>query len=131
MAVRSPEGLIGRVFESGIFASRVLLLTDGETAVPVKIARNGAQALASGLGDGSMEIRSLTAGGRPFQRGDIAMTSGIGGVYAPNIPVAVIIEVHSDRAVAMPLADPARIDFAVVYPIFQAPVEDPPAQPKP
>jgi len=131
MAVRSPEGLIGRVFESGIFASRVLLLTDGETAVPIRIVRNGIAGLASGQGDGTMEIRSLVAGGRSFRRGDLAVTSGTGGVYTPNIPVAVVTEVRSDRAIAMPLANPARADFAVVYPIFQMPVADKPAQPKP
>ena len=131
MTVRAPEGLIGRVFESGIFASRVLLLTDGETAVPVRIARNGLAALAAGQGDGTMEIRSLIAGGRPFRRGDLAVTSGTGGVYAPNIPVAVVTEVRSDRAIAAPLADPSRADLAVVYPIFQIPVADKPTQPKP
>lgn len=131
MAVRAAEGLVGRVFETGTFASRVLLLTDGETAVPVRIIRNNIPALATGQGDGTMEIRSLLAGGRPFQRGDLAVTSGTGGVYAPNIPVAVVIEVHSDRAIARPLADPAGADFATVYPIFQAPVEDVPAQPRP
>ena len=131
MAVRAPEGLIGRVFESGLFASRVLLLTDGETAVPIRIVRNGVPGLASGQGDGTMEIRSLLSGGRPFRRGDLAVTSGTGGVYAPNIAVAVVTEVRSDRAIAMPLSDPARADFAVVYPIFQVPVVDKPAQPKP
>ena len=131
MAVRSPEGLIGRVFENGIFASRVLLLTDGETAVPVKVVRNGLAALATGQGDGTMEIRALIAGGRAFRRGDLAVTSGTGGVYSPNIPVAVVTEVRGDRAVARPLADPSRADFAAVYPIFQAAITDLPAQPKP
>ncbi|RYD82563.1 MAG: rod shape-determining protein MreC, partial [Sphingomonadales bacterium] len=107
------------------------LLTDGETAVPVRIVRNGTAGLATGQGDGSMEIRGLIAGGSPFRRGDIAVTSGTGGVYTPNIPVAVVTEVRSDRAIAMPLADPARADFAAVYPIFQAPIADKPAQPKP
>ena len=131
MTARSPEGLVGRVFETGIFASRVLLLTDGETAVPIRITRNGIAGLATGLGDGTMEIRSLMAGGRPFRRGDLAVTSGTGGVYAPNIPVAVVTATRNDRAIARPLADPARADFAMVYPIFQAPVVEPPAQPKP
>lgn len=131
MSVRSPEGLIGRLHETGIFAARVLLLTDGETAVPVKILRSGGPALATGQGDGTMEIRGLIAGGRPFRRGDVAVTSGTGGVYAPNIPVAVVTIVRGDRAIARPLADPARGDLAAVYPIFQKPVDDPPAQPKP
>ena len=48
----------------------------------------------------------------------------------PNVPVAVVTEVRGDRAIALPLADPARADFAVVYPIFQVPIADMPAQPK-
>jgi rod shape-determining protein MreC len=131
MTVRSAEGLVGRVFECGLIASRVLLLTDGETAVPVKVVRNGIAALATGRGDGTMEIRGLIAGGRSFRRGDLTVTSGTGGVYTPNIPVAVVTEVRGDRAIARPLADPAVADFAAVYPIFQAPITDMPAQPKP
>lgn len=131
MTVRAAEGLVGRIYESGIFASRVLLLTDGETAVPVKVVRNALPALATGLGDGTMEVRGLIAGGRPFRRGDLLVTSGTGGVYTPNIPVAVVTVVRGDRAIAWPLADPARADFAAVFPIFQMPVADLPAQPKP
>jgi len=131
MPVRSVEGLIGRVYETGLFASRILLLTDGDSAVPVRMPRNGVAALMSGRGDGSLEIRGLTAGGSTFRRGDLAVTSGTGGIYAPNIPVAVITAVQGDRAVAYPLADPAAVDFATVYPIYQPPVEEQPAQPKP
>jgi rod shape-determining protein MreC len=131
MPVRSPEGLIGRVFETGQFAARVLLLTDGDSAVPVRITRNGVAGLITGRGDGGVEIRGLNVGGQPFRRGDLAVTSGTGGIYAPNIPVAVITAVHGDRASAVPLADPATIDFGVVYPIYLPPAEDRPTQPKP
>lgn len=131
MPVRSPEGLIGRVFEAGQFASRVLLLTDGESAVPVRVTRNGSAALMTGRGDGYVELRGLSVGGQPFHRGDLAVTSGTGGIYAPNIPVAVVTSVHGDRATAVPLANPATVDFGVVYPIYQPPAEDRPAQPKP
>lgn len=131
MPVRSPEGLIGRVFETGQFASRILLLTDGDSAVPVRITRNGVAALITGRGDGGVEIRGLNVGGQPFRRGDLAITSGTGGIYAPNIPVAVITAVHGDRATAVPLANPATVDFGAVYPIYQPPAEDRPAQPKP
>src|SRR3546814_3005547 len=37
--VRAPEGLVGRIVETGQFASRVLLLTDGASNVPVQLAR--------------------------------------------------------------------------------------------
>lgn len=131
MTVRSPEGLVGRIYEGGFFASRVLLLTDGETAVPIRIVRTGNPAIATGQGDGTMEIRGLIAGGRPFRRGDLAVTSGTGGVFFPNVPVAVVVRTRGDRAIARPLADPARADFAAVYPVYQAPIADRPAPPRP
>jgi rod shape-determining protein MreC len=122
---------VGRIYEGGLFASRVLLLTDGEMAVPVRIVRTGNPAIATGQGDGTMEIRGLISGGRPFRRGDLVVTSGTGGIFFPNVPVAVVLRLRGDRAIARPLADPARADFAAVYPVYQAPIADPPAPPRP
>ena len=52
--VRGPEGLIGRVLETGRFASRVLLVTDGTSSVPVQLVRSGIAALATGRGVGTI-----------------------------------------------------------------------------
>jgi rod shape-determining protein MreC len=120
--VRSADGLVGRIFETGQFASRVVLLTDGGNTIPVRMARSGVAALAIGRGDGSLDIRALLGGGVPFKRGDVAVTSGTGGVYPPNVPVAVVIRVDGDQALAWPLADPARLDFAIVEPVYQPPL---------
>jgi rod shape-determining protein MreC len=129
--VRSADGLVGRIFETGQFASRVVLLTDGGNTIPVRMTRSGVAALAIGRGDGGLDIRALLGGGIPFKRGDVAVTSGTGGVYSPNIPVAVVIRVDGDQALAWPLADPARLDFAIVEPVYQPPLpprdERPPA----
>jgi rod shape-determining protein MreC len=117
--VRAAEGLIGRVLETGRWASRVLLITDGGSNVPVQLVRSGTPALASGRGDGTIELKTLEAGESPFKRGDIVVTSGIGGVYPPLVPVAIVVSATRDTTIARPLADPARIDFAIVESIFQ------------
>ncbi|MDT9597812.1 rod shape-determining protein MreC [Sphingosinicella rhizophila] len=123
--VRAPEGLIGRVLETGRFASRVLLITDGSSNVPVQLVRDGTPAIATGRGDGTIDLKTLEVGRNPFRRGDILITSGVGGIYAPGIPVAIIAAVKGETAVARPLADPARIDFAIVESIYQPAATEP------
>lgn len=119
MPVRNADGLIGRVLETGRFASRVLLITDGASNVPVRLVRDGTPAMAVGRGDGSIELRTLEVGQNPFRRGDILVTSGAGGLFPPNIPVATVIGQEGERAIARPIADPARLDFAIVQRIHQ------------
>jgi len=117
--VRAPEGLIGRVLEAGRYASRILLITDGANNVPVLLVRDGTPAIATGRGDGTIDLKTLEVGTNPFRRGDILVTSGIGGIYPPGVPVARVVAVQRDSTLARPLADPARIDFAIVEAVYQ------------
>lgn len=117
--VRAPEGLIGRVIEAGRWASRVLLVTDAQSNVPVRLVRDGTPGLAVGRGDGTLVIRTLEIGPNRFRRGDLVVTSGIGGIFPPGVPVAQVFRIDDDLAVARPVADPARSDFAIVQRIYQ------------
>ncbi len=125
--VRATEGVIGRVVELGHFAARVMLLTDGGSVIPVRIVRNGAAALAAGRGDGAIDLRPLGAGANPFRRGDLVVSSGVGGIFPPDVPVAVVTRLTNDGAIAWPTADPARLDFAIVENVFQPPAPAPTA----
>lgn len=124
MPVRAPDGLVGRVASAGALTARVALISDGGTVVPVMRARDGLPAIATGAGDGTLDIRTLGAEANPFRPGDMLVTSGAGGVYPPNIPVAAVRRVTRDAAVALPLADPARLDYAIVEPPFQPAIDN-------
>lgn len=112
--VRAADGLIGRVLAAGPSVAQVLLLTDVDNIVPVRRARDGLPALASGRGNGDLDIKTLNIANNPFKPGDIMVTSGTGGLYPPNIPVAIVIRRVNDGALARPLADPARVDAVAV-----------------
>lgn len=116
--VRGPEGLVGRVLEAGPDTARILLLSDPESLVPVRRTRDGLPAIAAGRGDGWIEVRSVNLSGSPLLPGDVLMTSGTGGIYAPNIPVARVVSRTRDGALARTFAQPDTLDFALVQQSF-------------
>ena len=118
MPVRGPDGLIGRVVETGPNAARVLLLSDGDSIVPVRRTRDGLPAIAAGRGDGMVDIRSVNATNVRFNAGDLFVTTGTGGIYGPGVPVARVAKAGSDSVMARTFADPDTLDFALVENVF-------------
>ena len=129
MPVRAAAGLIGRVIEAGHFASRVLLISDRANIVPARLLRGGLPVLSAGRGDGTLDIRPLEVGRNPFQPGDLIVTSGTGGLYPPLVPVARVIKLADDGAIAVPLADPTDVSFAIVERPFEPLAEQAPPPP--
>ena len=125
--VRGPEGLIGRVLETGPNSARVLLLTDPESIVPVRRTRDGTPALATGRGDGLLDIKSVAFAASDFGPGDVFVTSGIGGIYAPDVPVARVIRRGRDAAIGRSYAQPDTVDYALVQRAFMPAAPPPPA----
>ena len=118
--VRVPEGLVGRVLETGPTTARILLVSDSKNVIPVQRASDSLPAFATGRGDGTVDIQAINIGNNPFTGGDLLITSGSGGLYSPGIPVAVIIRKTDSGAIARILANPAQVSHAIVQPIFQA-----------
>jgi rod shape-determining protein MreC len=123
MPVRAPEGLVGRIIDSGALASRVLLISDRSSIVPARLLRNGIPVLAQGRGDGTVDVHPLEVGRNPFKPGDLIITSGVGGLYPPLVPIARVVKLDGDGAIALPLADPSAISFAIVEPPYEPSAE--------
>jgi rod shape-determining protein MreC len=119
MPVSSPLGLIGRVLEVGQRSSRVLLLTDSESMVPVRRATDDVVAFAEGRADGSLRLRLINLGINPIKPGDVFVTSGAGGLFRPGTAVALAMEITKDGAIAQLLSNPAATDVVLVEPIWQ------------
>lgn len=119
MPVRSPRGVVGRILEVGNDSSRVLLLTDSESVLPVRRAKDEVVAFAEGRGDGLLRIKLINLGINPLEEGDVFVTSGAGGYYPPGIAVAIVTEITDDGGLARIVSDPAATDFVSVEPIFQ------------
>lgn len=133
MPVSSPMGLVGRVLETGATSSRVLLLTDSESMVPVRRATDNVVAFAEGRSDGSLRLRLINLGINPIKKGDVFVTSGAGGMFRPGTAVAIATEITRDGAIAQLLSNPAATDVVLVEPIWQPgaveALQAPPPQP--
>jgi rod shape-determining protein MreC len=126
MPVRSPLGLVGRVLEVGRTTSRVLLVTDTESVVPARRASDGVPAFVQGRGDGRLQLKLVNLGINPLKVGDAIVTSGSGGLYRPGVPLAVVVSVTRDGAIARLLSDPAAAQFVTVEPVWAPPSDLPP-----
>jgi rod shape-determining protein MreC len=119
MPVRAPEGLVGQVTDVGNFASRVMLISDKLSLVPATLLRGQLPIMVEGRGDGTVAVRPLEVGRNPFRPGDIIITSGTGGVYPPLVPVARVARLDEYGAIAIPLADPSKVNFAIVERVYE------------
>jgi len=119
MPVVSPMGLVGRVLEAGAHSSRVMLLTDSESMVPVRRAKDDVVAFAEGRADGSLRLRLINLGINPIKKGDVFVTSGAGGLFRPNVAVAVADVITKDGAIARVLSNPAATDYVSIEPVWK------------
>lgn len=119
MPVRTARGVVGRVLETAGSTSRVMLLTDSESVLPVRRASDDLVAFAEGRGDGLLRIRLINLGLNPLEPGDVFVTSGAGGYYRPGVAVAILVETRPDGGLARMIADPAGSDYVRVDPIWQ------------
>lgn len=102
------QGLFGQVVEVSESTSRVMLVSDPRHGVPVQIDRNGVRLIAEGTGDYLRLQLPFVTVTTDIVPGDVLSTSGLGGVFPANYPVARVIEVKHDpgQAFADVLAEP-------------------------
>jgi rod shape-determining protein MreC len=101
-AVVDSNGLLGQTTRVGPWSSEVILITDPEHAVPVQIQRTGLRTIAVGAGTTGALALPYLPGNADVKKGDMLVTSGLGGVFPEGYPVARVIEVHRDAV--QPLA---------------------------
>jgi rod shape-determining protein MreC len=113
--VRVAAGLVGRTVEVGTSATRVLLLTDANSRIPVTIVRTGQAALVVGASRALVEVRERVGAEVPLVAGDRLVTSGDGGVFPPGIPVAVVVvNGGQEPPLARPFVNPAGLGMVLI-----------------
>lgn len=126
--VRDVEGLVGRIIEAGRLSSRVLLITDTASRVPVKIERTGHSAMAGGVNGPYIHLLYLDPDAE-LKVGDRVVTSGQGGLFPPNIPVGTVAAAGRGEPLMRPAARLAGLDYVLIMQPYVEPILIPPPPP--
>ena len=105
--VIDSKGVMGQIVQTTATSSRVLLITDPEHQIPVRIQRTAQRGILRGTGYDDTELRFIPRNSE-VKLGDILESSGLGGVFPSGYPVAVItkIEDSGDNPYLEITADP-------------------------
>jgi rod shape-determining protein MreC len=135
MPVVTDQGLVGRVDAVIADAARVQLITDPTANVNIRLqnAEEEASLVGSVTGDLTLELIPQDAS---LQRGDLVLTSGLGGGYPPDLIVGQVQDVRSrdfdlfKQATVQPVVDFNELKIVLVIVNFK-PVDIAPLEPAP
>ena len=89
MAVLDGEYLVGKIVEMNYLTSRVLLLSDLNSKIPITIEPNGIQSILSGTGEDNGVIQYLKKD-YDIPDNSVAYTSGAGDLFQAGIPIGKV-----------------------------------------
>lgn len=92
MAVLDGPYLVGKVVEVNYSTSRVLLVSDLNSKIPVILEPGNTQSIMSGTGKNVGKIQYLKKDNISKEKNKIVFTSGSGGIFKAGIPIGKILE---------------------------------------
>lgn len=109
MVALSGEGLVGRVIANAERSAQVMLLTDVNARIPVVIENSRHRGVLAGDNSGFPTLLYLPDDAA-VSVGERVLTSGLGGVFAPGLPVGVVVAVTPQGIRVRPFADLRRLE---------------------
>jgi rod shape-determining protein MreC len=109
-ATITGEGLVGRVTDVGARSSRVLLITDLNSRIPVVLQSSQARAILAGDNTHRPKLIHLSPGAS-ISQGDRIVTSGHGGAFPPGLPVGLVASVNEKGINIEPFVQRSRVTY--------------------
>lgn len=115
-------GVVGRVTDVGINWARVSTVINASNSLGVKLSRTGDVGVVSGdaglAQDKNCRLEYLS-NDKSLIKGDILVTSGLGGIYPPDFSVGKVIDIKSDSAgnLEYGIVQPS-VDFSSLYEVL-------------
>jgi rod shape-determining protein MreC len=111
--VVNNEGLIGRIIETSGNYSKIMLIGDFNSRIPVVTSLSRERGVLAG-GNGKLRMIYLQEN-HSIATGERILTSGDGKIYPEGIVVAEVTSVSKDRITLEPMAKLHNSDFVNIY----------------
>lgn len=108
------DGLVGRVVSVGTRAALVLLITDINSRIPVRLGRSHDRALMVGTNGPDPRLIYWSQGNPPLE-GERIETSGAGGVFPAGLPVGVVHIAGPREFEVVPAAHLGRLEIVRLF----------------
>ena len=92
VAVKEKSYFVGKIINVNFLTSRILLVSDLNSKIPVIIEPSGANAILSGQGHNDYAVLEYLPKLKKIKKGDIVYTSGVDDIIPQAIPVGKVIE---------------------------------------
>ncbi len=92
--VIDSKGIMGQIVDLTPTTSRVLLITDPDHQIPIRIQRTGQRGILQGTGHDTAQLNFIPINSE-IKVGDTIESSGLGGIFPSGYPVGTITQIKT------------------------------------
>ncbi len=110
--VTNSDGLVGRVIEVSQHFSKIMLVTDANSRIPIITTMSRVRGIWAGDNDNGRIL--YLPNQHTIKKGDRVVTSGYGSIYPYGILVGYVSESGANEVVVKPVVDLSKTEFVTV-----------------
>ncbi len=110
--VTNSEGLVGRVIQVSNNYSKIILVNDVNSRIPITTVSSKEKGIMSGYGNGSKILYLPKT--HLVQKGEKVITSGYGNIYPYGITVSYVKKANAEKVLVKPVVDLSKTEFVSI-----------------
>jgi rod shape-determining protein MreC len=107
------KGVIGRIIEVSANSSKILLITDYNSRIPVITANSRERAIASGNNGEFLDLIHMNKNSQ-IREGELVLTSGDGQFYPAGLVIGRISSIQDGKVSIEPLLEPHKLELVLI-----------------
>ena len=108
--VLSDRGVVGRVDKVGNMYSKILLITDINSRIPVMVEKNRVRGILAGDNTSVPQMVFIPLDAE-LNVGDRIITSGVAGVFPSGLPIGTIAAIEKNKVSIRPYSNLNSLEY--------------------